>query len=213
MAISGSLVRPFVQALGSQFWTAGSDFLIVGLDETILDTTAPISTDGFSMGLAALSVVAVAAQHYSSKASAGFTRRWQVTYIKKILALAQGCGMSWRLSLVTRLMSDTYQIQTGINHFFVSFLLRAPIIAFWLHHHGLYYQSGHYLVVLAHGGNFNWLLSSSCLADESSYMLRSSSTDRPAGSIWPREQLQGRGSYELRSDPAWDSEFLTQRAL
>ena len=75
-------------------------------------------------------VVAVTAQYFSSKAAVGFTRQLSKDLYEKILKLPKSSrdrlGVS---SLVTRLTSDTYQIQMGINQFLRLFL-RAPIIVF-----------------------------------------------------------------------------------
>ena len=75
-------------------------------------------------------VVAITAQYFSSKAAVGFTREMTKDLYDKILSLPKEkrdrIGTS---SLVTRLTSDTYQIQVGINQFLRLFL-RAPIIVF-----------------------------------------------------------------------------------
>ena len=75
-------------------------------------------------------VVAITAQYFSSKAAVGFTREMTKDLYDKILSLPKNkrdrIGTS---SLVTRLTSDTYQIQVGIN-LFLRLFLRAPIIVF-----------------------------------------------------------------------------------
>lgn len=75
-------------------------------------------------------VVAITAQYFSSKAAVGFTREMTKELYDKILSLPKEkrdrIGTS---SLVTRLTSDTYQIQVGIN-LFLRLFLRAPIIVF-----------------------------------------------------------------------------------
>ena len=75
-------------------------------------------------------VVAITAQYFSSKAAVGFTREMTNDLYDKILSLPKEkrdrIGTS---SLVTRLTSDTYQIQVGIN-LFLRLFLRAPIIVF-----------------------------------------------------------------------------------
>lgn len=75
-------------------------------------------------------VVAITAQYFSSKAAVGFTREMTKELYDKILSLPKDkrdrIGTS---SLVTRLISDTYQIQVGIN-LFLRLFLRAPIIVF-----------------------------------------------------------------------------------
>lgn len=81
--------------------------------------------------LACLGVlVAIVAQYYSSKAAVGFTRQLTRDLYQKILRLPKASRDELTTSsLVTRLTSDTYQIQTGINQFLRLFL-RAPIIVF-----------------------------------------------------------------------------------
>ena len=75
-------------------------------------------------------VVAITAQYFSSKAAVGFTREMTKDLYDRILSLPKDkrdrIGTS---SLVTRLTSDTYQIQVGIN-LFLRLFLRAPIIVF-----------------------------------------------------------------------------------
>lgn len=75
-------------------------------------------------------VVAITAQYFSSKAAVGFTREMTKDLYDKILSLPKDkrdrIGTS---SLVTRLTSDTYQIQVGIN-LFLRLFLRTPIIVF-----------------------------------------------------------------------------------
>lgn len=75
-------------------------------------------------------VVAITAQYFSSKAAVGFTREMTKELYDNILSLPKNkrdrIGTS---SLVTRLTSDTYQIQVGIN-LFLRLFLRAPIIVF-----------------------------------------------------------------------------------
>lgn len=75
-------------------------------------------------------VVAITAQYFSSKAAVGFAREMTKDLYDKILSLPKNkrdrIGTS---SLVTRLTSDTYQIQVGIN-LFLRLFLRAPIIVF-----------------------------------------------------------------------------------
>ena len=74
--------------------------------------------------------VAIIAQYYSSKAAVGFTRQITKDLYQKIMRLPKASRDSLTTSsIVTRLTSDTYQIQTGINQFLRLFL-RAPIIVF-----------------------------------------------------------------------------------
>ena len=70
------------------------------------------------------------AQFYSAKAAVGFTKELTNDLYRHILSLPKDSrDRLTTSSLVTRLTSDTYQIQTGINQFLRLFL-RAPIIVF-----------------------------------------------------------------------------------
>lgn len=82
-------------------------------------------------GLALVGViVAVTAQYFSSRAAIGYTQSLSDDLFNKIMSLPKEkrdkLGIS---SLVTRMISDTYQIQTGINQFLRLFL-RSPFIVF-----------------------------------------------------------------------------------
>lgn len=82
-------------------------------------------------GLALLGViVSITAQYFSSKAAIGYTEQFSDDLFHHIMHLSQSqrdlLGTS---SLVTRMVSDTYQIQTGINQFLRLFL-RSPFIVF-----------------------------------------------------------------------------------
>ena len=95
------------------------------------ETSGVVLTVGVLFLFAGLGVVvAITAQYFSSKAAIGFTREMTKDLYDKILSLPKDkrdrIGTS---SLVTRLTSDTYQIQVGINQFLRLFL-RAPIIVF-----------------------------------------------------------------------------------
>ena len=95
------------------------------------ETSAVMMTVGVLFLFASFGVVvAITAQYFSSKAAVGFTREMTKDLYDKILSLPKDkrdrIGTS---SLVTRLTSDTYQIQVGINQFLRLFL-RAPIIVF-----------------------------------------------------------------------------------
>lgn len=75
-------------------------------------------------------IVAITAQYFSSKAAVGYTRQLTKDLFEKIMGLSkEDRDKLTTSSLVTRLTSDTYQIQTGINQFLRLFL-RAPIIVF-----------------------------------------------------------------------------------
>lgn len=75
-------------------------------------------------------IVALLAQYYSSKAAIGYTKALSDDLFQKIISLPKAerdtIGTS---SLVTRMISDTYHIQTGINQFLRLFL-RSPFIVF-----------------------------------------------------------------------------------
>ena len=75
-------------------------------------------------------LVALVAQFYSAKAAVGFAKELTNDLYRHILSLPKDTrDRLTTSSLVTRLTSDTYQIQTGINQFLRLFL-RAPIIVF-----------------------------------------------------------------------------------
>ena len=75
-------------------------------------------------------LVALIAQFYSAKAAVGFAKELTNDLYRHILSLPKDSrDRLTTSSLVTRLTSDTYQIQTGINQFLRLFL-RAPIIVF-----------------------------------------------------------------------------------
>ena len=86
---------------------------------------------GFLFVFAVIGVlVALVAQFYSAKAAVGFTKELTNDLYRHILSLPKDTRDRLTISsLVTRLTSDTYQIQTGINQFLRLFL-RAPIIVF-----------------------------------------------------------------------------------
>ena len=131
--IRESLLGPLFKLLEASF-----ELLVPILIAGIVDETIPRHDSShlywmvfLLMGLAALGVVvAVVAQYYSSKAAVGFTRQMTSDLYQKILRLPKASRDELTISsLVTRLTSDTYQIQTGINQFLRLFL-RAPIIVF-----------------------------------------------------------------------------------
>ena len=75
-------------------------------------------------------LVALVAQFYSAKAAVRFAKELTNDLYRHILSLPKDSrDRLTTSSLVTRLTSDTYQIQTGINQFLRLFL-RAPIIVF-----------------------------------------------------------------------------------
>ena len=86
---------------------------------------------GFLFVFAVIGVlVDLVAQFYSAKAAVGFAKELTNDLYRHILSLPKDSrDRLTTSSLVTRLTSDTYQIQTGINQFLRLFL-RAPIIVF-----------------------------------------------------------------------------------
>ena len=104
----------------------------------IVDQSIPHKNQGhlwMQMGLlfvfAVIGVlVALVAQFYSAKAAVGFAKELTNDLYRHILSLPKDSrDRLTTSSLVTRLTSDTFQIQTGINQFLRLFL-RAPIIVF-----------------------------------------------------------------------------------
>ena len=131
--IRESLLGPLFKLLEASF-----ELLVPVLIAGIVDETIPRHDSShlywmvfLLMSLAALGVVvAVVAQYYSSKVAVGFTRQMTGDLYQKILRLPKASRDELTTSsLVTRLTSDTYQIQMGINQFLRLFL-RAPIIVF-----------------------------------------------------------------------------------
>lgn len=104
----------------------------------IVDTIIPKNNENHLLmmifllfALASLGViVALLAQYYSSKAAIGYTKALSDDLFQKIISLPKAerdtIGTS---NLVTRMISDTYHIQTGINQFLRLFL-RSPFIVF-----------------------------------------------------------------------------------
>ena len=131
--IKESLLGPLFKLLEASF-----ELLVPILIATIVDQTIPKKDSAHLYTMAFLLVVlasfgvvvAIIAQYYSSKAAVGFTRQLTKDLYQKIMRLPKASRDNLTTSsLVTRLTSDTYQIQTGINQFLRLFL-RAPIIVF-----------------------------------------------------------------------------------
>ena len=81
-------------------------------------------------------IVALTAQYFSSKAAVGYTRQLTKDLFQKIMGLSkEDRDKLTTSSLVTRLTSDTYQIQTGINQFYVCFT--RTDYCFWCYHYGI----------------------------------------------------------------------------
>ena len=128
-----SILGPFFKLLEATF-----ELLVPLLIAHLVDQLIPRQDQGGIFGLVGLLfvfagfgvLVAITAQYYSSKAAVGYTKELTNDLYEKILSLSK--EQRDRLttsSLVTRLTSDTYQIQTGIN-LFLRLFLRAPIVVF-----------------------------------------------------------------------------------
>ena len=128
-----SFLAPLFKLLEAVF-----ELLVPMVIAGIVDQSIPQKDQGhlwMQMGLlfvfAVIGVlVALVAQFYSAKAAVGFTKELTNDLYRHILSLPKDTrDRLTTSSLVTRLTSDTYQIQTGINQFLRLFL-RAPIIVF-----------------------------------------------------------------------------------
>ena len=128
-----TILGPFFKLLEASF-----ELLVPLLIAQLVDQLIPRQDQGRMLGVVGLLfvfatfgvLVAITAQYYSSKAAVGFTKELTNDLYEKILSLSK--EQRDRLtssSLVTRLTSDTYQIQTGIN-LFLRLFLRAPIVVF-----------------------------------------------------------------------------------
>ena len=131
--IKESFLAPLFKLLEAVF-----ELLVPMVIAGIVDQSIPQKDQGhlwMQMGLlfvfAVIGVlVALVAQFYSAKAAVGFTKVLTNDLYRHILSLPKDTrDRLTTSSLVTRLTSDTYQIQTGINQFLRLFL-RAPIIVF-----------------------------------------------------------------------------------
>lgn len=131
--IKESFLAPLFKLLEAVF-----ELLVPMVIAGIVDQSIPQKDQGHlwvQMGLlfvfAVIGVlVALFAQFYSAKAAVGFTKELTNDLYRHILSLPKDSrDRLTTSSLVTRLTSDTYQIQTGINQFLRLFL-RAPIIVF-----------------------------------------------------------------------------------
>ena len=128
-----SFLAPLFKLLEAVF-----ELLVPMVIAGIVDQSIPQKDQGhlwMQMGLlfvfAVIGVlVALVAQFYSAKAAVGFAKELTNDLYRHILSLPKNSrDRLTTSSLVTRLTSDTYQIQTGINQFLRLFL-RAPIIVF-----------------------------------------------------------------------------------
>ena len=128
-----SFLAPLFKLLEAVF-----ELLVPMVIAGIVDQSIPQKDQGhlwMQMGLlfvfAVIGVLVVlVAQFYSAKAAVGFAKELTNDLYRHILSLPKDSrDRLTTSSLVTRLTSDTYQIQTGINQFLRLFL-RAPIIVF-----------------------------------------------------------------------------------
>ena len=128
-----SFLAPLFKLLEAVF-----ELLVPMVIAGIVDQSIPQKDQGhlwMQMGLlfvfAVIGVlVALVAQFYSAKAAVGFAKELTNDLYRHILSLPKDSrDRLTTSSLVTRLTSDPYQIQTGINQFLRLFL-RAPIIVF-----------------------------------------------------------------------------------
>lgn len=128
-----TILGPFFKLLEASF-----ELLVPLLIAHLVDQLIPRQDQAGMLGVVGLLfvfagfsvLVAITAQYYSSKAAVGYTKELTNDLYEKILSLSK--EQRDRLntsSLVTRLTSDTYQIQTGIN-LFLRLFLRAPIVVF-----------------------------------------------------------------------------------
>lgn len=131
--IRESFLAPLFKLLEAVF-----ELLVPMIIAGIVDQSIPQKDQGhlwMQMGLLFLFAVigvfvALVAQFYSAKAAVGFAKELTNDLYRHILSLPKDSrDRLTTSSLVTRLTSDTYQIQTGINQFLRLFL-RAPIIVF-----------------------------------------------------------------------------------
>lgn len=131
--IKESILAPLFKLLEAVF-----ELLVPMVIAGIVDQSLPQGDQGhlwMQIGLllifAVIGVlVALIAQFYSAKAAVGFAKELTNDLYRHILSLSKDSrDRLTTSSLVTRLTSDTYQIQTGINQFLRLFL-RAPIIVF-----------------------------------------------------------------------------------
>ncbi len=104
----------------------------------IVDTIIPHGNQGDLVAMVLLLallavvgvIVALTAQYFSAKAAVGYTKELTNDLYQKVLSLPKSSqDQISGASLLTRLSSDTLQIQTGIN-IFLRLFLRAPIVVF-----------------------------------------------------------------------------------
>ncbi|HEM3181587.1 ABC transporter ATP-binding protein [Streptococcus suis] len=131
--IKESILGPVFKLLEACF-----ELLVPLIIAYIVDTIIPNGSQGnlvamlfLLVGLACIGIiVSLIAQYYSAKAAVGVTKELTNALYQKVLSLPKSSrDILSSPSLLTRLTSDTLQIQTGINTFLRLFL-RAPIVVF-----------------------------------------------------------------------------------
>lgn len=131
--IKESILGPVFKLLEACF-----ELLVPLIIAYIVDTIIPNGSQGnlvamlfLLVGLACIGIiVSLIAQYYSTKAAVGVTKELTNDLYQKVLSLPKSSrDILSSPSLLTRLTSDTLQIQTGINTFLRLFL-RAPIVVF-----------------------------------------------------------------------------------
>ena len=128
-----SILGPVFKLLEASF-----ELLVPLIIAYIVDTIIPNGNRGdlvamllLLVGLACIGIiVSITAQYFSAKAAVGVTKALTNDLYQKVLSLPKSSrDILSSASLLTRLTSDTLQVQTGINTFLRLFL-RAPIIVF-----------------------------------------------------------------------------------
>ncbi|NQM14356.1 ABC transporter ATP-binding protein [Streptococcus suis] len=128
-----SILGPVFKLLEASF-----ELLVPLIIAYIVDTIIPNGNRGdlvamllLLVGLACIGIiVSITAQYFSAKAAVGVTKELTNDLYQKVLSLPKSSrDILSSSSLLTRLTSDTLQIQTGINTFLRLFL-RAPIVVF-----------------------------------------------------------------------------------
>ena len=131
--IKESILGPVFKLLEACF-----ELLVPLIIAYIVDTIIPNGSQGnlvamlfLLVGLACIGIiVSLIAQYFSAKAAVGVTKELTNDLYQKVLSLPKSSrDILSSSSLLTRLTSDTLQIQTGINTFLRLFL-RAPIVVF-----------------------------------------------------------------------------------
>lgn len=131
--IKESILGPVFKLLKACF-----ELLVPLIIAYIVDTIIPNGSQGnlvamlfLLVGIACIGIiVSLIAQYYSAKAAVGVTKELTNDLYQKVLSLPKSSrDILSSSSLLTRLTSDTLQIQTGINTFLRLFL-RAPIVVF-----------------------------------------------------------------------------------